>query len=210
MGQRAATDEAQTFEYVCPEGTDPRIARSQVAIIDATIGLLLEGGIDDLSVDAIAGRAGVSKATIYRHWETRQHLIMDALATMKRSVEPPDTGTLRGDLEVILAGIVENLGSPSGSVYCTLSGAAEHDAELADMRRQYAAERGEAMRAILARGIERGELPADTDVELMLGRLVGPLFYMRMARGEVAPEHWPSRLIDAALAAPVPERYGRQ
>jgi AcrR family transcriptional regulator len=195
----------QLSEYACPEGTDPRVARSRVAIIDATTELLLEGGIDDLSVDAIAERAGVSKATIYRHWATRQHLIMDALAAMKRSVEPPDTGALRSDLLTLLHGVAEHLGSPAGSVYCTLSGAAEHDAELAEMRREFAAERGNVMRTILARGIERGELPADADVELIIGRLVGPLFYMRMARGELAPDHWPEALVDAALAAaPVP------
>lgn len=190
-------------DYECPEGTDPRVARSQVAIIDATIALLLEGGIDDLSVDAIAERAGVSKATIYRHWETRQHLIMDALSAMKRAVEPPDTGSLRGDLIALLTAVSEHLASPAGSVYCTLTGAAEHDAQLAEMRREFAAERGNSMRTVLGRGIERGELPADTDTELMLGRLVGPLFYLRMARGETVPAHWPEQLVDAALAAPV-------
>jgi AcrR family transcriptional regulator len=202
MGE--ATRAGALSDYECPEGTDPRVARSRVAIVDATIELLLEGGIDDLSVDAIAERAGVSKATIYRHWDTRQHLIMDALATMKRGVEAPDTGTVRGDLLALLDGVLAHLGSPAGSVYCTLAGAAEHDAQLAEMRRQFAAERGESTRTILRRGIERGELPADTDIELMLGRLVGPLFYMRMARGELAPAHWPERLVDAALAAPIP------
>jgi AcrR family transcriptional regulator len=191
-------------DYECPEGTDPRVARSRVAIVDATIGLLLEGGIDDLNVDAIAERAGVSKATIYRHWDTRQHLIMDALGTMKRGVEAPDTGSLRGDLIALLSAVVDHLGSPAGSVYCTLTGAAEHDVQLADLRRQFSAERGDTMRTVLGRGIERGELPADTDTELMLGRLVGPLFYMRMARGETIPAHWPEKLVDAALDTPVP------
>jgi AcrR family transcriptional regulator len=200
----AVDRDEQLSEYECPEGTDPRVARSRVAIIDATTELLLEGGIDDLSVDAIAERAGVSKATIYRHWATRQHLIMDALSAMKRGVEPPDTGTLRGDLLALLHGVAQHLGSPAGSVYCTLSGAAEHDAELAAMRREFAAERGNAMRTILARGVERGELPVDIDIELLLARLVGPLFYMRMARGEIAPDHWPDALVDAALAAPAP------
>ena len=194
----------QLSAYECPEGTDPRVARSRIAIIDATTALLLEGGIDNLSVDSIAERAGVSKATIYRHWPTRQHLITDALSAMKRSVEPPDTGALRTDLLTLLRGVAEHLGTPAGSVYCTLSGAAEHDAELAELRRDFAAERGNAMRTILARGMERGELPADADIELLLGRLVGPLFYMRMARGELAPDHWPEALVDATLAAPAP------
>lgn len=202
MGE-LATD-ALPSAYACPEGTDPRVARSRVAIIDATIELVLEGGIDDLNVDAIAERAGVSKATIYRHWATRQHLLMDALSAMKRAVEPPDTGSLRGDLVALLTAVADHLGSPAGSVYCTLTGAAEHDAELAGMRREFAAERGDVMRAVLGRGIERGELPDDIDIELMLGRLVGPLFYMRMARGETVPAHWAEHLVDAALAAPAP------
>ena len=188
----------------CPEGTDPRVARSKAAIIEATIDLMVEGGLADLSVDAIAERAGVSKATIYRHWESRQHVVMDALTALKREEAIPDTGSLRGDLVQMLTAIAEHLGTPSASIYSVLCGIAEHDPELAEMRRTFSAARRLGMLSLVERAIERGDLPADVDVELFIGRLVGPLFYMRMTRGETPPSHWPEQLVDAALAAPLP------
>lgn len=185
----------------CAEGTDPRVARSRVAVLNATIDLLLEGGIHAVSVDAIAERAGVSKATLYRHWDTRHAIIIEALDHMKARHDLPDTGSLRDDLVALVGQVCAHVATPAASVFASLVGASEHDAELAEMRRSFARARSEPMRTLIARGIERGELPADVDVELFLASLVGPLFYMRLARGEVPPESWPERLVDAALAA---------
>lgn len=196
------TDDVE-IDVECPEGTDPRVARSKAAIIEATVDLLVEGGLSDLSVDAIAERAGVSKATIYRHWDTRQQVVMEALTALKREESIPDTGSLRGDLVQMLTAIAEHLGTPSASVYSVLCGIAEHDPELAEMRRTFSAARRLAMRTLLERAVERGDLPRDVDLELLIGRLVGPLFYMRMTRGEAPPPHWPKDLVDAALAAPL-------
>ncbi|QGG93938.1 TetR/AcrR family transcriptional regulator [Actinomarinicola tropica] len=195
----ATHEECRVFE--CPEGTDPRIARSRAAVLGATVDLLLEGGIHDVSVDAIAERAGVSKATIYRHWETRQAIIIEALDHMKARHEVPDTGLLRDDLVAMLGQLVAHVASPAASVFASLVGAAEHDPELADMRQAFARARSEPMRGLIVRGIERGELPADVDVEVLLASLVGPIFYLRLARGEAVPGHWPADIVDAVLTA---------
>lgn len=195
----AAHDECLVVE--CPEGTDPRIVRSRSAILGATIGLLLEGGIHDVSVDAIAERSGVSKATIYRHWDTRQAIILDALDHMKARHDLPDTGSLRGDLVDLLSQLVAHVASPAASVFASLVGASEHDPELASMRQAFARARSDTVRRLIARGIERGELPSDIDVEVLLASLVGPIFYMRLARGEAVPAHWPAAIVEAVLAA---------
>jgi AcrR family transcriptional regulator len=186
---------------VCPEGTDPRVARSRTSILHATMDLLLEGGIHAVSVDAIAERAGVSKATLYRHWDTRHAIILDALTAMKAGPELPDTGSARGDLVALVRQVADHAASPALAVFGSLVGASEHDPELAEMRAAFAQARSEPMRRLLARWIERGDLPADLDVELFLASVVGPIFYMRLARGELTPPHWPERLVDAALAA---------
>lgn len=203
-GTAPSDDHGDRIEVDCPAGTDPRVARSRAAIVEATIELLVEGGLTDLSVDGIADRAGVSKATIYRHWDTRQQVVMDALNALKRDEVVPDTGDLRRDLVTMVAAAADHLSSSGASVYCMLSGAAEHDDELAEMRRTFSAARRAGMLALVARAIERGDLPDDLDVELFIARVVGPLFYMRMTRGETVPAHWPERLVDAALAAPLP------
>lgn len=181
--------------------TDPRIARSRAAILGATRDLLLEGGLHDISVDAIAERAGASKATLYRHWDTRQALVLEALDDMKARHDVPDTGSLRDDLVAMLDQLVGHVASPAASVFASLVGAAEHDPELAEMRQAFARARSEPMRGLIARGIERGELPADVDVELLLASLVGPIFYLRLARDETVPAHWPAALVEGALAA---------
>lgn len=163
--------------------------------------LLLEGGIHAVSVDAIAERAGVSKATIYRHWETRTDIVLDALTAMKAGPELPDTGSARGDLVALVRQVAEHAASPALAVFGSLVGAAEHDLELAEMRAAFAQARSAPMRQLIARWIERGELPDDLDVELFLASVIGPVFYMRLARGELMPDGWSERLVDAALAA---------
>lgn len=180
---------------------DPRVARSTTAIIAATVELLLEGGVHATTVDAIAERAGVSKATLYRHWETRQQLILDALTTLKPAPTPPGTGSLRGDLVAIAEGLVAHMGTPAASIFCSMSGAAEHDLELAELRSVFASARGETLRWLATDAVDRGELPADLDVDLFVASLIGPVFYLRLARGECAPAHWPEALVDRALAS---------
>ena len=185
----------------CPERVDPRIARSRAAIVEAAVALLLEGGVHATSVDAIVERAGVSKATLYRHWETRQQLILDALATLKPVPERPGTGSLRGDLVELTTQLVDHLSSPAASVFCSMSGAAEHDTEMAELRDTFATARSQTIRGIVADAIDAGDLPADLDVELFVASIIGPFFYMRLARGETVPRGWPEALVDAALAA---------
>src|ERR1700743_1650675 len=82
----------------------PRSARAHEAILKAAAGLLLENGLAAVSMDAVAERAGVSKATIYRWWPTKETLALDALYTEWAAVRPAprDTGTLRGDLLSLL------------------------------------------------------------------------------------------------------------
>src|SRR5487761_158291 len=83
----------------------PRSARAHEAILKAAAGLLLERGLDAVSMDAVAARAGVSKATIYRWWPTKESLALDALYTEWNAVAPDlaDTGSLRGDLIALLS-----------------------------------------------------------------------------------------------------------
>ncbi|MGY6502820.1 MAG: TetR/AcrR family transcriptional regulator [Acidimicrobiales bacterium] len=180
---------------------DPRVARSRSAIIESAAHLLLDGGVHATTVDAIAERAGVSKATIYRHWDSRQQLILDALHHIKPVHSAPDTGSLRTDLIEMVTGLAEHLASPSSAAFTSMAGAAEHEAELAVLRQEYNAERRSPAEAVIARAIDRGELPTDLDVDLFLATVVGPMFYRRVVQGRSVPPHWGERAVDAALAA---------
>ncbi len=184
-----------------PPSVDPRVARSRAAIVGATVELLLEGGVHATTVDAIAERAGVSKATIYRHWESRQQLIVDALEELKPHHELPDTGSVRDDLVTLLLHLRDQLESPTVAAFASMLGAAAHDPELADLRQQYTAARRHPSEVVVERAQGRGELPADLDVDLFLSMVVGPLFYRKIVQGRSIPRPWCEQVVDAALRA---------
>lgn len=156
-------------------------ARSEDAILRATLDLVAEHGVAGLTVDAVAARAGVGKQTIYRHWGSRARLVHDAIACMHEKSELPDTGAVREDVRLMLEDLTSFLGKPdTGRVLTSLIDAAERDPELLELRQQHIQERRGAFARILERGVERGELPPGTDVALLTDMLVGPFFYRRV------------------------------
>lgn len=179
---------------------DPRVTRSKAAIIDAATELLLDGGVHATTVDAIAERAGVSKATVYRHWDSRQALILDALDHLKPVHPSPDTGSLRSDLVELTTALVDHLGSPSACAFTSMAGAAEHDPQLAELRQEYTTARRHPIEGVVERAIERGELPTDLDVDFFISSVVGPLFYRRVVQGRSVPRAWAEMAVDSALA----------
>lgn len=184
-----------------PGDLDPRIARSKAAILDSAVGLLLGGGVHDTTVDAIADRARVSKATIYRHWSSRQELVIEALGQLKPEIEIPDTGSLRTDLQQLANDLVAHLASPAAAAFSSLAGAAEHDAQLAALRQEFIAARRHPIQVVVEAAIGRGELPADLDTDLFVAMVAGPLFYRRVVQGRRVPPHWADAVVEVALLA---------
>src|ERR1700692_1463636 len=141
----------------------PRSARAYEAVLKAAAGLLLERGLDAVSMDAVAARAGVSKATIYRWWPTKESLALDALYTEWAAApsQTRDTGSLRGDLLSMLRPWARLAGSrPYGRVVAALLTEAQTDPVFAaEYRQRFLEPRREQVREIFRRAIERGELP---------------------------------------------------
>lgn len=180
---------------------DPRIARSKAVIIDAAVSLLLGGGVHDTTVDAIADRARVSKATIYRHWNTRQEVVIEALSHLKPAIPVPETGSLREDLKQITKHMVQHMSSPEAAVFTSLAGAAEHDVQLALLRQDFIAARRHPIQVVVEAAVARGELPEDLDTDLFVAMVAGPLFYRRVAQGQKVPNHWVDAVVEVALLA---------
>jgi AcrR family transcriptional regulator len=156
-------------------------ARSEEAILKATLELVAEHGVGGLTVDAVAARAGVGKQTIYRHWGSRARLVHDAIACMHEKGDLPDTGSVREDVRRMLEELVDFLSTEdSGRVLPSLIDAAERDPELLELREQHIQERRGAFAEVLQRGVDRGELPPDADLSLLTDLLVGPFFYRRV------------------------------
>jgi AcrR family transcriptional regulator len=182
----------------------PRSQKAEQAILSAAADLLLERGLSAVSMDAVAERAGVSKATIYRWWPTKESLALDALYAEWATARPhpKDTGTLRGDLLSLLRPWVRLAGSrPYARVIAALLTQAQTDPVFATTYRQRFVEpRRDQARAIFRRAIERGEIPADTKTEVALDLLYGPLYH-RLLHGHAAlNDRFARDVIDMALA----------
>lgn len=180
---------------------DPRVTRSKAAVIDATIALLAERGVSDTSVEAIAERSGVAKTTIYRHWPARTDLLVDAVKAVVRPPPDPDTGDVRRDLTILVEGLARALRDTTWtSVLPSLVDAAERDPDLEELHRRFAALRHRTVRAVIVRGIERGELREDCDPNELMALLGGPLFYRRLISHEPVTLAFARRVLDHVLS----------
>jgi AcrR family transcriptional regulator len=159
----------------------PRSQKAHKAVLDAAAELLLTKGLSAVSMDAVAEQAGVSKATIYRWWPTKETLALDALYTEWAAASPHarDTGSLRGDLLSLLRPWARLAGSrPYGRVIAALLTEAQTDPVFAvEYRNRVVEPRRDQARAIFDRAITRGEIPAATKVDVALDLLYGALYH---------------------------------
>jgi AcrR family transcriptional regulator len=186
-----------------PQRGRPRSEKARQAILDAAAELLLARGLAAVSMDAVAERAGVSKATIYRWWPTKETLALDALYTewAAAPASEPDTGSLRGDLLELLGPWARLAGSrPYGRVIGALLTEAQTDPRFAAEYRQRLVEpRRDQARAIFRRAIERGEIPAQTSVEVALDLLYGPLYHRLLHGHAPLTDRFVGEVVDMAL-----------
>jgi len=181
----------------------PRSEKARTAVLAAAAELLLDRGLAAVSMDAVADRAGVSKATIYRWWPTKESLALDALYTEWAAAGPPpqDTGSLRGDLLSLLRPWARLASSrPYGRVIAALLTEVQTDPAFAAEYRQRVLEprRGQA-RAIIRRAIERGEIAAGTQVEVVLDLLYGPLYHRLLHGHARLSDRFVGDIIDVVL-----------
>ncbi len=181
---------------------DPRVLRSRAQVLTATLGLLAERGIAATTIEAVSERSGVAKTTIYRQWSHQSDLVLDAIGTTLVEPPDPDTGTLREDLRALLGGLVDALQtSPAAQLMPALLDAAERDPSFAALHRREAAHRHRVVRAVIERGIRRGELPPNADPDEVLDLLTGPVFYRRWVSGGAVDRGFADRVVDLVLAA---------
>ena len=157
-----------------------RSDRCHRAILTAAVELLEEKGYGGISVEAIAARAGVGKQTIYRWWPCKASVVMEAYAERATQNLPlPDTGCVKTDLGELLGQLATVLGSTStGRALAGLIAEAQTDPHVAqEFRNQMIGCRRSATQTLLQRGIERGELRPDLDLELAIDSLYGPVWY---------------------------------
>jgi len=178
--------------------------RTEKAILDATRELLAEVGVRGLTIEGVAAQSGVAKTTIYRRWRSRDELALAVLLEMVAKVTAvPDLGDTRAELVKFVNGAVEILGkSLMGRVMQGLVSELATNPELAkSFREQVVAARLAEVRRIVDRGIERGDLRADTDYELAHELLFGPVYYRLLLSGSALDAKVAPRIVDAFLRA---------
>ena len=159
----------------------PRSEESRQSILRSTLKLLKQqGGFPELSIEAIAADANVGKTTVYRWWPTKAALVADAFsASADEELRFPDTGSVQSDMSLQMRRLIRIFRSRRGKVVAALLAGGQSDPELIEaFRDRFLWPRRRQAYQTLQRGIERGELPADSDLDLVLDSLYGPI-YMR-------------------------------
>ena len=159
-----------------PPDASRRSDRARTAILDATAELIADVGYRKLSIEAIAARAGVGKATIYRRWKSKAALVAEAIGTIAVTPDVPDTGSVHGDFEAVSSAAVDRMAPEAFRVLPRLMADAGDDPELLEALKQALLRpRRAAIAEILRRGMARGELRTDLDVDLVSDMLIGPM-----------------------------------
>jgi AcrR family transcriptional regulator len=186
----------------------PRSEARKQAILKAAFELIGERGLAATSMDAVADRAGVSKATIYRWWDSKELLALEALYAEWDTAGPAsrDLGTLRSEmLAVVRPWVRMAVAGPSARILTALVAEVQNDPEFGEAyRARFVQPRRDQARAMFSRAIARGEIPADTDIEIAIDLLWGP-FYHRLFHGH-APlnDRFARRSVDTVLAGILP------
>ncbi len=177
-----------------------RSARVRQSVLDATLTLLAERGLDGVTVADIADSAGVHETSIRRRWRTRENLICDALLNYSETHLPiPDTGSLRTDLAAFASELATYLTTPLGRALLYAMARTGEDPVLAEARTAFWQTRYEIASAMLERAVARGELPATVDSRLALEALIAPLNFRALLTDEPPDGDLPRRLADLVL-----------
>lgn len=192
-----------TCDTTPPADLDPRVARSRAKILDAATQLLVESGARGVTVDAVAARSGVSKATLYRHWDSRDALLVDVLRYNLPELPGVD---LSAGFEAAFAAVVTALGEQACDpewqrILPALFALKHQTAEIEKLAEAEREEQEEILETVLQLGIDEGRLPPDLEIDLVVHQLVGPVLFAAMVEGGDLPRRVAAAVSDDFLAA---------
>jgi AcrR family transcriptional regulator len=180
----------------------PRSEVSRQAILRSTLKLLKQqGGFPELSIEAIAADANVGKTTVYRWWPTKAALVADAFsASAEEELQFPNTGSVLGDMSLQMRRLIRIFRSERGKVVAALLAGGQSDPELIEaFRDRFLWPRRQQAYATLQRGIDRGELPSDSDLNLLLDCLYGPIYMRFLIRHDKLEETYADQICGLVL-----------
>jgi AcrR family transcriptional regulator len=177
------------------DGARQRVLRAALEVLGAD-------GLPGFTMEAVARRAGASKATLYRRWPSVGALLIDAMDATFQPLPPPDTGRVEDDIGELLGAFVTLLEhTPFPRLLASFIDAAERDPALAKLHADLTARRREPMLVVLRRARDRGELVAGPDLEVITDLLTAPLFYRRFVAHRPIPPGLIAAIVEQVLSA---------
>jgi AcrR family transcriptional regulator len=193
-----AADEAGIVQRPEPIG---RGDRARQRVLTAALDQLADGGSAGFTMEAIARRAGASKATLYRHWPSAPALLVEAMGGTFPPFPPPATGDLRSDLVTLLTDLAALLDGPRfPRLMAAIIDLAERDPALADLHADLTAAHRRPALEVLRHGQHEEQIPPGADLELLLDQLTAPFFYRRLIAHRAIPPSMAEAIVDQSLA----------
>lgn len=179
----------------------PRSEKTKSDILKASYELLIENGFSEVTIEKIAERANVSKATIYKWWPNKAAVVMEGFLNATDLELPiPDTGSAIEDMFIQVDNFVNFLISRKGNVITEIIAEGQSDVKLAEIyRKAYFTPRRDISKQILERGISRGELREDLNQEESIDLIWGPVFYRLLITGDKIDVNFIKNIIDYAF-----------
>jgi AcrR family transcriptional regulator len=179
----------------------PRSAQADRAIIDATLDIFAESGADGLSIENVAARAGVGKATIYRRWPGKEELLLDALAALRSPLPVPKGESVRDDLIAVVDALrAESVDPRRVRQFALLLGEGERYPRLLARYVEAVVEpRREVVRSVLRRGMATGELREGVHLETAVDMLTGAVLARARLRQDRSDRGYARRVVDEML-----------
>jgi AcrR family transcriptional regulator len=184
----------------------PRSTVADESIRQAALDLLADSGYDGLTMAGVAQMAGVSTATLYRRWRSKDDLVVGVLKEAADETPVPDTGSLEGDCRAVLRQLVANTNKPTaGPLLAGLISAMSHNRDLADaLRTNLIAPRRAAFRVLLQRARARGEVAEGLDDDLVTDLFFGPVYQRLLITGRPLTPRVADRLAELVVRAITP------
>ncbi len=180
---------------------DPRVARTRATVLRTATDLLVDGGPSAVTVEAIVARSGVAKSTIYRHWETRDDVLLEVIESCAPRISPPEASLLFEDsLRALVAEIRRTLNDPDWArVLPALLALRHQEHGIAALEQRLEKRQERAMEVVLERGLAEGRLHGDVDLDRATAVIVGPLLFAALMGKPEVDEDFCENVVDLFL-----------
>lgn len=183
-----------------PRRGRPRDPSRDAAIIDAVIDVLVRDGYDRLSMEAVAAAAGVGKATVYRRWSSKAELVIDAMATLKPPIDATDTGSLDGDLELMIVASCSPTSQRVQEVMVSVCSALPREPELLEaFKHRFTEPRIARISEMLLRARSRDQLGPEVDVDMAASLVPSLMLQRALMTGKPAGRAYAEQIVSSVL-----------